>query len=866
MKVLIVAKTRMGSGSCIGAISEEGKSLRLVAADAAVNPRFNHEYNVGDVWKLIRFVPDPAVEPPHMENVIVIEKRRLGHAAKMIESIERLMPPLDGGMDILYDGLIRNTDSGALYITRSVGVPGYSTTFWRPDQPLVLDDSAVRIRYRYPTSDGGRTLTFVGYMEPIEEIPAGTLLRVSLAHWWSPEGRPSAESRCYVQLSGWFLPAEKESELRVARGAAISPGAERALPDYVSADIESILREVFGYDKFRAHQEQIIRSVLAGQDSLVVMPTGGGKSLCYQVPALVFKGVTVVVSPLISLMQDQVGQLHQAGIAAAALNSDMNYDVRSSVMKRVRDGQIRLLYIAPETLKKPEILLMLDQSAVKCIAVDEAHCISEWGHDFRPEYRELADIRERYPDAVCIALTATATPRVQRDISSQLRMRENAVFISSFDRENLFLQVKAKADASAQVLEFIHQRDGQAGIVYCGTKRGVDELVDFLVGAGISAVGYHAGMDAKLKAENQRRFLHEDVQIMVATIAFGMGIDKPNVRFVIHYNLPHDIESYYQQIGRAGRDGFRADCLLLYAPGDAVLVRKEIGPGSNGERAKRRSRLSSLMRWAESGECRRRAILQYFGEDEIADSCTMCDNCTGSEAETVDMTSEARKFLLCVQQTGERFGVEHVINVLRGSRNKKIFVWKHDKLSTYQSGADVSVNDWKNLAGEFLRQRVIERDDLQSLRLTGRGRAILGGASFQGIPHLQQYKPTPAPEKVVAKRLSDDSPSGSRRENLDKPDKGLFDHLRMLRKRLADEKGMPPYIVFSDRALREMAALKPASEAEFLDINGVGQYKLEHYGGIFLPEIKKYCELNEQRILRSSGSAVTISQSESDEI
>ena len=412
MKVLIVAKTRMGSGACIGAITETGESVRLIPFNADPHDGANREYEVGDVWE-ISAKPATSLIPPHNENIVVYKKQHLLTTRELEGAIELLMPPKIGDPTVLYEGLLRSTGSGALYIAKRSGVPPYSTTFWRPDQSLIRDTVGKRVRYRYPTEDGDYTLTFVGFQEPLEVIPAGTLLRVSLAHWWRPEDTQDAEECCYAQLSGWFVQEEPE----------ISVEMESPLPQTLPQTPLEVLKDAFGYEQFRLLQEEIINHILSRRDALIVLPTGGGKSLCYQLPALIFDGVTVVVSPLISLMQDQVMQLQQRGIHAVFLNSTLSHPEYVATMQRVKRGEVKLLYVAPETLMRPEILLMLDESNVACLAIDEAHCISQWGHDFRPEYRQLVSVRERFETAVCVALTATATPRVRDDIKQSLKMQ-----------------------------------------------------------------------------------------------------------------------------------------------------------------------------------------------------------------------------------------------------------------------------------------------------------------------------------------------------------------------------------------------------------------------------------------------------------
>ena len=666
MRILVVAKTRRGAGACVGGITADGHSVRLIASDAASNERAGLEYEVGDVWE-IDSVPDSNIVRPHVENIIVLRARRLRRSQRVAETVRRFMPPLAGGPEELFDGLTRATSGGGLYIAERTGVPHRSTMFWAPDQALRLDCEGKRLRYRYPTSDGGCTLTFVGFQEPVPEIPAGTLLRVSLAHWWRPKERPTEELRCFVQLSGWFLETTTGSREPLPR--ALTPAVAGA-----SASVETttppaplqqralkVMRRTFGFPRFLPVQSEVIVRILQCQDALVVMPTGGGKSLCYQLPGLLFEGLTVVVSPLVALMQDQVSQLGAVGVSAACLNHLVPIHEHTAITNRIRRGLIKLLYVAPETLLRPETLVLLEQARLACLAIDEAHCISEWGHDFRPEYRQLQEVRRRFPQAVCLALTATATPRVREDIRRLLSIAAEGEFVASFNRPSLFLAVERRHDALAQALAFLEQRRGQAGIIYCGTRKQADELCAALNANGWPALPYHAGLEDAVRCRNQERFLHGEAPLMVATIAFGMGINKANVRFVIHAHLPKDLESYYQEIGRAGRDGLRADCLLLYSRGDAMVHRHFINQGTEGERPGREARLQALMRFAEARDCRRKPLLAYFGET-LGQPCGHCDNCVQPvKGEMTDATAAAQKFLSCVKLTGQSFGPAHII-------------------------------------------------------------------------------------------------------------------------------------------------------------------------------------------------------------
>lgn len=588
---------------------------------------------------------------------------------------------------------------------------------------------------------------------------------------------------------------------------------------------KTILKSVFGYEQFRPFQEEIIENLLKKNDTLVIMPTGGGKSLCYQIPALIFNGLTVVVSPLISLMKDQVQQLTELGVPAVFLNSSLSYQEYDLNVKRIIKNEIKLVYLAPETLLMPKTLSLFSSCQVNCLAIDEAHCISEWGHDFRPEYRKLVEVKSSFPSAVCIALTATATPRVQEDIKKSLSLNSSNEFIASFNRENLFIQVIAKINPFLQTIEFLKKYPEQSGIVYCFTRSQVDELYEELKKRDFSVKPYHAGLTDDERMQNQELFIRDDVQIIVATIAFGMGINKPNIRFVIHYDLPKNIESYYQEIGRAGRDGLRSHCLLLFSYADIQKIKYFINQKEEDTRRIANIQLNALLRFAETDLCRRIPMLTYFGEDYSKEKCDMCDNCLAGERDLVDITIPAQKFLSCVKRCDEMFGTNHIIDVLRGSQSQKILKFGHQNLSTYSIGKDYSRKQWFHLSRQFIQKGLMTQDmEFGGLKLTKKAYNVFAGR-----------------EAVLGMFEEEDVDYAKTIEAEQEYDHILFEVLRKKRKELADKANLPPYVIFPDKTLIEMAVYFPQSKESLLDIYGLGFQKLERYGEIFLDIICQYC-------------------------
>ena len=590
-----------------------------------------------------------------------------------------------------------------------------------------------------------------------------------------------------------------------------------------------LLKQFFGFSSFRPLQEEIIRDALAGRDVLALLPTGGGKSLCFQLPALARAGLTVVVSPLISLMKDQVDALQASGVPATFLNSSLKPDESRARLRGLHDGDYRLLYVAPERMMLSGFLSDLRQWNVNLLAIDEAHCISEWGHDFRPEYRRLAELRSQFPDVPLMALTATATERVRLDIVKQLSLREPQRYVASFNRPNLTYRVQPKSKAYEQVLYFVTSRPNESGIVYCQSRRSAESVAQRLNDDGVMAKPYHAGLDTKERSVNQELFLRDEVRVICATIAIGKGIKKPNVSSVVHHDLPKNVEGYYQETGRAGRDGLPSECLLLFSAGDAVKYSRFIEEVSDEkQRQIANAQLRQIIHFAESGECRRVALLRYFGEGFHVSNCGGCDNCL-TPRETYDGTLAGQKFLSCVfrvrEKSGINFGLNQIVEVLVGAETENILKWSHHTISTYGIGKEFSRVEWRKIGRELIRLGYLRQvaEKFNVLQLTDQGQAAL--RERQAIRLTKSAAVTkPAPPRAGEISCDED----------------LFERLRRLRKRLADERGVPPYIVFSDVSLRQMARSYPSNEAEFAQISGVGEQKLKRFGKIFLSAIAKY--------------------------
>ena len=595
----------------------------------------------------------------------------------------------------------------------------------------------------------------------------------------------------------------------------------------MSLSPQKVLEDVFGYSEFRGHQQSIIEATLQGRDSLVIMPTGGGKSLCYQIPAILKEGTGLVVSPLIALMQDQVTALRELGIAADFLNSSQSPDERREVMTKLRQGRLQLLYVAPERLVTEHTKSLLRDIPLSIIAIDEAHCVSQWGHDFRSDYLGLGDLGVLFPGVPRMAVTATATDKTRGEIVARLELNEPNIFVAPFDRPNIGYAVRVKSDARGQLLQFLQTHRGEAGIVYCLSRKKTESIAAWLCGQGFKALPYHAGLAAEVRGENQRRFLAEDGLVIVATIAFGMGIDKPDVRFVAHLDLPKSIESYYQETGRAGRDGEPADAWMVYGLQDVVRLRQMLEESQADEEYKRYEgfKLDALLGWCEVTGCRRRPLLAYFGDSQD-EECGNCDGCL-TPASTWDGTEAARKLLSAVYRSGQRFGAAHLVDVLLGKETDKVLQHGHDQLSVFGIGKDLPSTTWRSVARQLIVAGYLRADAARfgALVLTETSRGVLRGTT----PLLFREDPK---RSVVASRKT-----ATERVVAEK-DLDLWEALRACRQALASEHNVPAYVIFHDKTLHEMLAYRPQTASGMLGISGVGQTKLDRYGDRFLSVLR----------------------------
>ncbi|WP_109832529.1 DNA helicase RecQ [Reichenbachiella versicolor] len=600
--------------------------------------------------------------------------------------------------------------------------------------------------------------------------------------------------------------------------------------------LQEQLKKTFGFSSFRGNQEQIINNILKGKNTFVLMPTGAGKSLCYQLPAVMCEGTAIVISPLIALMKNQVDQLNAFGIRAEFLNSTLN----KTDSKRVKDGvlseEVKLLYVAPESLTKEDNIAFLSEAKISFAAIDEAHCISEWGHDFRPEYRRIKSIMEQLGNIPIIALTATATPKVQMDIQKNLNMEEADVFKSSFNRTNLFYEIRPKVDVNKQLIKIINDFKGQSGVIYCLSRKKVEEIAEFLKVNGVNAAPYHAGLESATRMKNQDDFLSEDVDVIVATIAFGMGIDKPDVRFVIHYDTPKSLEGYYQETGRAGRDGLEGKCVMFYTLDDIIKLEKFNKDKPVTERENAKHLLEEMSSYAESSVCRRKQLLHYFGEEYDDSKCKdsgMCDNCAHPK-EIFEGQSFIQKVIDTAIKTEERFGIKHIVDVVRGIESQYVKSYDHSKLDVFGTGNDESEVFWRSVVRQTLLNEFLEKDivNIGVLKVTKKGHDFLKSPFEVMLSKDHDYN---------VENLED---AGHLSQNK-AYDKELFNMLKDLRKKVAKQKNLPPYVIFQDPSLEEMATAYPTTKDDLAQINGVGMGKVSKFGKPFIDLITKYVEENE---------------------
>ncbi|MFW6170668.1 MAG: DNA helicase RecQ [Planctomycetota bacterium] len=687
----------------------------------------------------------------------------------------------------------------------------------------------------------------VEQLESGQRPPEHCLVTVSLSMPYRPSDWESEENPCWKLIAGVLVPETarppRDPPAAPAEGGRWPKGS---LAGPVEKDLHAALRRVFGFSEFRPGQEKIVGAILGGSDVFAVMPTGGGKSLCYQLPAHMLPGACVVVSPLISLMKDQVDAALQTGLRAAFINSSQPESGRLEVLRKLSAGHLDLLYVSVERLATDQFLGHLRRANLCLLAIDEAHCISEWGHDFRPDYLYLSEAIKRLPGIPVAAFTATATEQVQDDIIERLGLRAPCVHRASFNRPNLFYHIESKTDVLEQILRFVLAHPDQAGIVYRATRKSVEHTVALLREHGVEAVPYHAGLTDRERARNQEAFSRDEVAVVGATIAFGMGIDKPNVRYVVHGDLPKNIESYYQETGRSGRDGDPAHCRLFFGRGDIAKIRYFIDRVNNDRERHRASRaLNRMVAFAGSSGCRRRSLLEYFGESFTEENCGACDICQGRH-ERLEVTTDAQKLLSAVARTKERFGVAHIVDIVTGANTKQIHRFGHDQLPTWGAGRDKRKKYWRQLMDDLLTQGLLtQTDDRRPTLCLGAGaRDVLRGNSPVFVMQRRELETTPAKALAVHHDLD------------------LFQHLRALRLRLSREQNVPPYVVFSDSALREMARIMPENEHELLAVPGVGEVKLGRYGKVFLDEIAAFTQRDNKDSASRVSAGVSLSKTQ----
>jgi ATP-dependent DNA helicase RecQ len=690
--------------------------------------------------------------------------------------------------------------------------------------------------------------------------PVGNcLVTVMLSEPFRPKNWESDDTPCWKLIAG-VIELEQGKWSGPVKPATPAFRADEKKSENSGAITESrmyaALKEIFGFTSFRPNQQNVIGAVLGGKDCLAIMPTGGGKSLCYQLPAHLLDGTCVVISPLISLMKDQVDSATDSGLAAVSITSAQSEKSRADAWRRLTSGQLELVYVSPERFAMDSFIQALKQIKICLFAIDEAHCVSEWGHDFRPDYLNLSSISRQFPKIPIAAFTATATHRVAQDIADRLLLRSPDVVRASFDRPNLFYEVVPKGKVESQIIQFINEHKGESGIVYRMSRRGVDETVEELCGAGVKALPYHAGMDDNARHRNQDAFNRDEIDVIVATIAFGMGIDKPNVRYVIHGDLPKNMESYYQETGRAGRDGEPSRCVLYFSHGDIPRIKYFIDQVlDQNERRRLTASLNEMVAYASaSSSCRRKRILSYFGENYTKKSCDTCDICV-NESEMVDITSDACVVLNAIAATGQRFGVGHIIDVIRGSEKKRVLELGHNGLEMYGKGKHLANDQIRTIFDNLFNLDLIVRtdDEYSVLKLTHQAKTVINGEKRVEIRAQKVTVQKPGRQKTVYAE----------------EDESLFVKLKALRRKLANERGVPPFVIFADRSLHEMASRRPATRFKMFDVHGVGEVKMESYGDLFLAEIREHLGMSteasngdEQRVVSIKPRKPKIEKSE----
>ena len=836
-EIIITDLSRMhGDGVCIFGIDEEGKPIRPVIPYSSIRESYLFDEKGQQIIKpfvKIEFdLRDTSPEPPHTEDweINTSNKPRLIGYLSEEDRIKFL--------GSISDGLVKDIFGAKIHEKRYINPGEGRRSLGTIKVAKVLDvnyslKEEGKYQYRITFSDISGEI----YDLPITDCAFREYCDAQRIRAGNNPSSISDELRHKLNQSELFLCIGLTRLFRDVHWLQVS--GLHAFPDYremeygkqVNMELAyQVLRKYFGYTSFLPLQEEIIKDILLRKDVFVLMPTGGGKSLCYQLPSLLLDGVTIVVSPLIALMKDQVDGLKANGITAAYINSSLSFEEIQNIKTELLKNKISILYVAPERIVLPNFLSLLHRLNISLIAIDEAHCISEWGHDFRPGYRQLKLLKENFPRAPLIAMTATAIPEVQEDIIAQLRLANSNCYKASLNRENLFYQVEPKDNAYHQLLKYLKNHEKDSGIIYRSSRKSADDLANKLEEEGYRVLPYHAGLDADLRTETQNKFVKDDIEIIVATIAFGMGIDKPNIRFVIHYDLPKNLETYYQETGRAGRDGENSDCILFYNYGDKRKIEYFIEQKvDENEKRIAYKKLRDMINFCESITCRRKILLDYFGEDHKETNCQNCDICLEPK-ETINGIIIAKKIISCVFQINERYGVNYIVDILTGSRSKKIILNKHVTLEVYGSGGEYSKKQWQ----AFIRE-LIHRGFLKS---EGDKYPVVKISNQNILDHLfnndEIILTKPAEEaQTIQKNTAEDF------------DQSLFEILRSLRKKLADDEGMPPYIIFHDSSLESMATYFPQNLSDFWKISGVGKSKLEKYGELFVKEITDYCEKHE---------------------